>query len=378
MIKHIFSALALLLLSVASHAAPATMRLDYYHTGDAKQEIFSVDRIVVEPLPWPGDLSKAIDDTNLGKYFFEVRDQKTKRVLYSRGFASIYGEWETTEEAKSLSRTFSESLRFPTPDAPVDIVLKKREARNDWREIWSTAVDPSDMFVDRSRPVAPASLIPIQKMGDPATKVDLLLLGDGYTKAEAKKFEADARRLTAVLFSTSPFKEHASDFNVWGLCPAANETRSRLTTRLVLSVTCSRSTIARCAKSLSSRLTSSSRFSPTTAPMAAAEFSISIARSRLITLSQITFSCTSSAITSLVSPTNITHPPSPTRRLPNGSNPGSQTRPPCWIRPNLNGRTWSLPTLRYPRHGTKQTSKNTHSQSRNGAARFAKRSFLRM
>src|SRR5258706_453326 len=60
-------------------------------------------------------------------------------------------------------------------------------------------------------------------MGDPATKVDLLLLGDGYTKAEAKKFEADARRLTAVLFSTSPFKEHASDFNVWGLCPAANE-----------------------------------------------------------------------------------------------------------------------------------------------------------
>src|SRR6266478_4049732 len=223
MIKRIFSALALLLLSVASHAAPATMRLDYYHTGDAKQEIFSVDRVVVEPLPWPGDLSKAIDDTNLGKYFFEVRDQKTKRVLYSRGFASIYGEWETTEEAKSLTRTFSESLRFPTPDAPVDIVLKKRDARNDWRDIWSTVVDPSDMFVDRSRPVAPAPLIPIRKMGDPATKVDLLLLGDGYTKAEAKKFEADARRLTAVLFSTSPFKEHASDFNVWGLCPAANE-----------------------------------------------------------------------------------------------------------------------------------------------------------
>src|SRR5258708_32662196 len=223
MIKHIFPALALLLLSVASHAAPATMRLDYYHTGDAKQELFSVDRVVVEPLPWPGDLSKAIDDTNLGKYFFEVRDQKSKRVLYSRGFASIYGEWETTDEAKSMTRAFSESLRFPTPDAPVDIVLKKRDARNDWRDIWSTVIDPNDMFVDRSRPAAPAPLIPIRKMGDPATKVDLLLLGDGYTKAEAKKFEADARRLTAVLFSTSPFKEHASDFNVCGLCPAANE-----------------------------------------------------------------------------------------------------------------------------------------------------------
>src|SRR5260221_2002041 len=222
MIKRIFSALALLLLSVASHAAP-TMRLDYYHTGDAKQEIFSVDRVVVEPLPWPGDLSKSIDDTNLGKYFFEVRDQKSGRPLYSRGFASIYGEWETTDEAKSMIRTFSESLRFPAPDAPVEIALKKRDAKNYWRAIWSTKIDPKDIFIDRSQPAAPASLIPIQKMGDPATKVDLLLLGDGYTKAEAKKFEADARRLTAVLFSTSPFKEHASDFNVWGLCPPANE-----------------------------------------------------------------------------------------------------------------------------------------------------------
>jgi hypothetical protein len=216
-------AFALLLLSVASHAAPRTMRLDYYHTGDAKQEMFSVDRVVIEPLSWPGDLSKAIDGTNLGKYFFEVRDQKSGRALYSRGFASIYGEWETTDEAKTMLRTFSESLRFPAPDAPVEIVLKKRDAKNYWRDIWSTSLDPKDIFIDRSTPRAPASLIPIQKMGDPATKVDLLLLGDGYTARETSKFVADARRLVAVLFATSPFKEHKSDFNVWGLCPAAAE-----------------------------------------------------------------------------------------------------------------------------------------------------------
>lgn len=223
MMKHILSAFALFLLFGTTQAAPATMRLDYYHTGDVKQEVFSLDRVVIEPLPWPGDLSKSIDDSNLGKYFFEVRDQKTKRVLYSRGFASIFGEWETTDEAKTITRTFSESLRFPAPDAPVEIVLKQRDAKNNWRDLWSTVVDPGDMFADRSKPSPPATLIPIQQMGDPATKVDLLLLGDGYTKAEAKKFEADARRLTAVLFSTSPFKEHRSDFNVWGLCPPASE-----------------------------------------------------------------------------------------------------------------------------------------------------------
>jgi len=224
MIKHLLSAFALLLLPIAAQAVPQTMRLDYYHTGDAKQELFSVDRVVIEPLPWPGDLSKAIDGTNLGKYFFEVHDRNSKRVIYSRGFASIYGEWETTDEAKSMLRTFSESLRFPVPDAPVDIVLKKRDAQNFWREVWRTSIDPKDIFIDRSRAAAPAPLIPIRKMGDPATKVDLLLLGDGYTAAETKKFIADARRLVSVLFATSPFKEHASEFNVWGLCPPASAT----------------------------------------------------------------------------------------------------------------------------------------------------------
>lgn len=206
-------------------AATPTMRLDYYHTGNAAQELFSLDRVSIEPLPWPGDPRKAVDETNLGKYLFEVRDRGTNRILYSRGFASIYGEWETTDEAKSANRTFHESLRFPAPDAPAQIILKKRDAKNSFREVWSTVVDPRDIFIDRARTPAPAPapLIEIEKNGDPASKVDFLIMGDGYTAAEAKKFERDARRLTEVLFATSPFKERRRDFNVWALCPPAAE-----------------------------------------------------------------------------------------------------------------------------------------------------------
>ncbi|HEX5832522.1 MAG TPA: peptidase M64 N-terminal domain-containing protein, partial [Pyrinomonadaceae bacterium] len=88
---------AVFLLCVGAVSAAETMRVDYYHTGDASQEVFSVDRVVIEPLPWPGHPSQTIDTSNLGKYLFEVRDAKTKQLLYSRGFASIYGEWETTD-----------------------------------------------------------------------------------------------------------------------------------------------------------------------------------------------------------------------------------------------------------------------------------------
>ncbi len=223
MIKPILTLTALLLFVSTVAAATQTMRLDYYHTGDASQEVFSFDRVVIEPLPWPGDPAQAIDSSNLGKYLFEVRDAKTKQLLYSRGFASIYGEWETTDEAKTIKRTFQESLRFPAPALPVSIVLKKRDAKNVFQNIWTTTIDPADQFIDRSKPTPPAPLITIQKTGDPEARVDFLILGDGYTAAEAKKFEADARRLTETLFSTSPFKENRKSFNVWALCPPAAE-----------------------------------------------------------------------------------------------------------------------------------------------------------
>jgi hypothetical protein len=212
--------------STPSFAAPRTLRVDYYHTGNSREEWFSVDRVVLEPLEWPGNLNKAIDESQLGNYLFEVREQASGKLVYSRGFNSVFGEWKTTEEALRGNRTFSESLRFPTPDAPVEVSLKARDEsglHGIWKEVWKTVVDPNDKFVDRSRPPSPGALMELQRMGDPATKVDLLVLGDGYTAAERPKFEKDARRFMEALFSTSPFSEHRKDFNVWGLCPAAEE-----------------------------------------------------------------------------------------------------------------------------------------------------------
>jgi hypothetical protein len=209
--------------AVCAGDEPRTMRLDYYHTGNTTQELFAVDRIVMEPLPWAGNPRKPIDETSLGSYFFTVTDPASKKVLYSRGFSSIYGEWVTTAEARTANRTFHESLRFPRPAAPVQVAVRKRGADNGWLEVWSLTVDPKDPFIDRSLPDSPGPLLEIEKNGDSAAKVDLLLLGDGYTDAERQKFAADARRLIGQLFATSPFKERRRDFNVWGLCPVGRE-----------------------------------------------------------------------------------------------------------------------------------------------------------
>jgi hypothetical protein len=202
-------------------STPKTMRLDYFHTGGMGQEIFSVDRVVIEPLQWAGNPTHPTDSTDRGTYFFEVSDFGSKRVLYSRGFSSIYGEWITTDEARKAHRTFHESLRFPAPESTVEITVLKRDAQNAFREIWKTTIDPNDKQIDTSAPTFYPHVIEIARNGHPALKLDLLFLGEGYTSAEQDKCEKDIRRLTEGVFSYSPFKERRADFNVWAICAAS-------------------------------------------------------------------------------------------------------------------------------------------------------------
>ena len=190
-----------------------TMRVDYSHTGGLGVEAVSLDRIVNDGA-WPGNRMRLVDDTNLGKYLFEVLDRDTNQVIYSRGFASLFGEWETTAEAKEMHRTFGESVRFPWPKRPVQLVLKKRDRLNAFHEMWSTIIDPASRAVNRAR-LAPAGTVwTLWESGPPETKVDLLLLGDGYTEAELPKFHADVKRLVEKMFAMEPYKSRRGDFNV--------------------------------------------------------------------------------------------------------------------------------------------------------------------
>jgi hypothetical protein len=193
-----------------------TMRVGYFHSGGMGQEIVALDRVVSDG-PWAGSRTRLIDDLNLGKYLFEVIDRETNRPIYSRGFASIYGEWETTAEYRRVHRTFGESLRFPWPKGPVQVVLKKRDRDNSFHELWSTVVDPNSRFVNRADPPKTGNVWTLFESGPSSQKVDILLIAEGYTAAQMPKFRADAKRLVDALFALEPFKSRKNDFNVRGL-----------------------------------------------------------------------------------------------------------------------------------------------------------------
>jgi hypothetical protein len=222
MLIRTFAALFLLTTAtLAQFTNGPTWRLDYFHTGGPGLDAFSLDRIVVEPLPFPGLPSGYVDPEMTGGYRFEVRSA-SGTVLYARGMSSIFAEWITTDEATKVSKTFHESLRFPTPAEPVEVIILKRGAKHVFQEVWRQSVDPKDMFVHRAAP-ARQDLIAIEKNGDPATSVDVLLLGDGYTASEREKFITDAKRMVEIFFREEPFRTRRKQFNFWGICPPSHE-----------------------------------------------------------------------------------------------------------------------------------------------------------
>ena len=190
-----------------------TIRVDYFHSGTADEEHFAVDRILNDG-PWGGSKTQLIDPLQYGLYLFEITDIETGTPIYSRGFASIFGEWQTIPEARENWGTFHESVRFPWPLKPVNLIMKKRNENNEFEMIWETKVDPDSRAVNPALTKSKYKIYTVLNNVNPNENVDIVILGDGYLEDEMNKFHADANRLTDALFAVEPFKSNKHKFSV--------------------------------------------------------------------------------------------------------------------------------------------------------------------
>jgi hypothetical protein len=195
-----------------------TMRVDYYHTGTKGEETISPDQVVVEG-DWAGSRRNLLDTLNLGEFMLRVYDKATNALIYSRGFSSMFNEWQTTDEALAgIHRTFSETVRFPFPKREIQLTISRRDKKMVFHELFSTSINPNDptQVNTEKRPQA-YKLTAVMKNGDPWEKVDIVILGDGYAKADMEKFRKDAKHFNDVMFGTHPFSDRKKDFNVWAV-----------------------------------------------------------------------------------------------------------------------------------------------------------------
>jgi len=196
-------------------------RFDFLLGGNA-QNVNVYPQLMKQEPHWAGSKTNLTEPFNFGTYRFRVFDVKTGKLIYSKGFSTLFQEWQTTAEAKEKDRTFYQAAIFPFPKNKVRLEIDARQWEGDFKPIYQTEIDPEDYFILKENP-APFQTVDIIENGQPENKVDVVILPEGYTRSEMEKFLDDARRVTGYLFEEEPFKSEKESFNVRAVLTPSEE-----------------------------------------------------------------------------------------------------------------------------------------------------------
>jgi hypothetical protein len=221
--KKIILRIFLILLPLGSWAGPGfdkyftsgVLRFDYLLAGKSDTTYVFPAEIKREKI-WGGSRNFLVDTLNMGTYQYRVFDQKSGKLIFLKGFCPLFQEWQTTPEAKKISKSFYQVLRFPFPKSPVRIEIDQRKRDGNFESLYSALIDPSDYFILDENPV-PVIRKDILLSGDPAHKIDIAFLAEGYTAGQMEKFLKDCKTLSDSLFRTAPFSTMKNYFNIYAL-----------------------------------------------------------------------------------------------------------------------------------------------------------------
>jgi len=161
---------------------------------------------------WGGNPSNLIDGLDYGNYRVQLTNMN-KKVLFQQGFSPLFMEYQTTLEAKTRKASYYQAVFFPMPKADVVLKIDNRNSKNEWVTIYTDTLKADNYFCINETPLNLKS-VDILKNGSSDKKIDIIVLPEGYTKNEMKKFISDVKRLTDSLFSVEPFAKYKNRFNV--------------------------------------------------------------------------------------------------------------------------------------------------------------------
>lgn len=221
--------LPFLFLVVSFHASASfddwfinkSLRLDFYHTGNSTQELYSIDQLKSEPF-WGGSHSFLIDTLNYGEYYMKAFDVQTNKLIFSHGYCTLFDEWQFTDEAKQTTRTYTETVLMPFPKNNIRIEIYSRNFMGVYEKKFEYMVDVKSYFIsDEKHMVYPVYDALVS--GDASQKIDIVILPEGYTAAEMDKFKADCDKFTAGLFTYEPFSHNRDKFNIRAVLAPSSE-----------------------------------------------------------------------------------------------------------------------------------------------------------
>ncbi len=192
---------------------PKTLRFDYTRAGNSDTSYVFFEQIKEEPF-WGGSKVNLVDKFNFGDYRLMLYDSTGTKLIYSRGYSTLFREWIDTEEAKRTSRSYYEAVVMPFPKHKAILRLQNRDKKNVFHTVFEYEIDPQSYFIVKDK----YDKYPVEKLHgkqNPEKALDIIVLPEGYTEAELPKFRKDVKRFIGYFFKVKPFKQNKDKVNFW-------------------------------------------------------------------------------------------------------------------------------------------------------------------
>ncbi|MCT4672177.1 MAG: IgA Peptidase M64 [Prolixibacteraceae bacterium] len=189
-----------------------TVRFDYQLCGNV-DTTFVVSGDYYTEGNWAGSRQHLTNELHYGNYIIELVDSSSQKVIYSTGFSPLFQEWKSTAEAKILTRAFSYAFRFPMPKNSAVIRFKERRFDGSKQLLSQITFNPNSYFIIQEELKQYKTELIWGTGEDISSKVDVVMLADGYTQREYKKFIDDSHRMVKALFKMAPYDQYKDHFN---------------------------------------------------------------------------------------------------------------------------------------------------------------------
>ncbi len=204
-------ALCALFCAMVLSAQEKTLRVDYIFSGTDKASEISLDRMYSFD-GWAGRKVNLDKVPVKGNGQISMTDLSTGRVIYRLPFSTLFQEWQTSEESTQVRKSFENTFLLPMPDAKALVKVELYDFFGNVAASLKHIVDPSDILIRHIKPVAPEHRY-ILKSGDPAEKIDVAVVAEGYTADEMDEFYEHAQAAVESILAHAPFGEYKDRFN---------------------------------------------------------------------------------------------------------------------------------------------------------------------
>lgn len=189
-----------------------TLRLDYVFSGNAHTQTIALDQMSRLP-QWAGrktNLDKLLLDGN-GQ--ITVSDLASGKCIYRNSFSTLFQEWQTTDEAKLVRRSFENIFTIPYPKNKVTVDISLRDKLGVYKSAIKHIVDPEDILIKKKGfgQITPHTYI--HRADSLHNSINIVIMAEGYTEPEMPRFYKQAEVACRQILAHYPFGKYADRLN---------------------------------------------------------------------------------------------------------------------------------------------------------------------